>query len=288
MKPFLKWAGGKTQLLDRIVPKILDKRPEVDTYWEPFLGAGAVFLHLKANYPDLFEHWIISDINSDLMSFWQTLIFNPIQMDLKTRDLESEYNLLRTMEEKKDFYLWIRMRFNTGLDNTSLDKMAQLLFLNKAGFNGLYRVNKSGAFNVPFGKKESINLWTHHSAYEYSELLRDVRICIGSYDTLIHRHDNRNNPDYLKNCLVYLDPPYIPLTVTSSFTSYSSDGFGAGDQMALADAFKQGPQVVASNSDTEMSRKLWGHFNMESIQARRAISANTKGREDVKELLIWS
>lgn len=288
MKPFLKWAGGKTQLLEHIVPKILAKRTGVDTYWEPFVGAGAVFLHLKANYPDLFKHWIISDINSDLMGFWQTLSFNPIQLNNKTKDLESEYNMLSSMEARKDFYLWIRRRFNTGLDNSAIDKMAQLLFLNKAGFNGLYRVNKSGAFNVPFGKKESISLWTHHTPYEYSDLLRGVRMCTGSYDTLIHWNDNRDNLEYLKNVLVYLDPPYIPLTATSSFTSYTSDGFGAGDQRALADTFKRGPQVVASNSDTPMSRSLWGHFSMQSIDARRAVSATNKGRGTVRELLIWS
>ena len=216
-KPFVKWVGGKTQLIDQLealLPADFDQWENV-TYIEPFVGGGAMLFYMLQAHSNI-QSAIINDINLDLTTCYKVVRDNPSALVESLKELQKEYYSLQTEETRKQFYLLMRDEFNTkSLDpirNTTL-----FFFLNRTCFNGLYRVNKAGLFNVPFGKYETPTICDPITIYADSELLQNVEILTGDYQkTLSKAHGNT---------LFYFDPPYRPLSNTSSFNDYAKEAF---------------------------------------------------------------
>lgn len=265
-RPFLKWVGGKTQLL----PQLLEVFPKtIRTYYEPFIGGGAIFFTLASQ--KRFERAIINDWNPELVNCYAVVRDAP-------GDLMAA---LDKLHYDKDLYMAQRALVPSTM--TEIDRAARMIFLNKCGFNGLYRVNKSGQFNVPFGSfKTPPTLYERERILSCSEALRDVQIHHGDFEPVAG--------DAEQGDLVYFDPPYVPLNPTSDFTSYTSDKFGLAEQKRLADWFTvlagRGVAVVASNSDTELVRKLYEAHDIRSVQARRNINSKGDKRGAVGEVIV--
>lgn len=269
-RPFVKWVGGKRQLL----PHILDKlQVRSGRYHEPFLGGGAVFFALWSR--GVVETARLSDMNLRLIRTWRA-----VQQDVDGV-VERLDHLARTHD--KDQYYEVRSR-DVDAYTEDADVAAWFIYLNKTGFNGLYRVNKSGGFNVPMGRYrkprilDEANLRAAHRALACAEILpRDF----ASACALVDRDD-----------AVYFDPPYVPLTRTANFTSYTAEGFDAEDQRRLAalalELKERGACVVLSNHDARSLRDLYKpEFKMKRVKARRSINRDARKRGGVKELLIW-
>lgn len=272
-KPPLKWVGGKTQLL----PKLLEIFPrKISHYFEPFLGGGAVFWAL-ANEKQ-FQRASLSDTNADLINVYRVIRDYPDELMDWLRAEEVSY-----AEDPATRYGQLRNPGPTWDFSHSLDQAGRFIFLNKSCFNGLYRVNGKGGFNVPWGKKAKVRSFDPANIRACSQVLSDVE----SLNTLDFAQAVQGAG---KDDLVYLDPPYVPLSPTSNFTSYSADGFGLAEQQRLADCFRQlserGVLVVESNSDTEIVRDLYRGFEMHTVQARRAVNSKGTGRGPVGELII--
>jgi DNA adenine methylase len=296
-KPFLKWAGGKTQLLDELynrLPSSLIQNGEIERYVEPFVGGGAFFFFLKRNFK--IKESLLIDINKELIIGFKVIQSNMNELIDELNSLEGKY-LKLSEEQRKDFYYSIRDEYNRQKDNFDyvnynlnwVRRAAYLIFLNKTCFNGLYRLNKKGEFNVPFGKYknpticDSENIIEVHKALEHTEI-----ICA----------DFEESKNYIrKNTLVYLDPPYRPLNTTSNFTSYNEDGFDDDDQRRLADFFKEmnkrGAYLILSNSDPKNENEndnffdeLYSGFNIERVKAKRYINSDGNKRGDINELII--
>jgi DNA adenine methylase len=264
LKPFIKWAGGKTQLLPdliRLAP------PTYRKYHEPFLGGGALFFALQ---PD---RAVLCDINYKLVNTWLQLRDNPLPV----------IEVLSAMKEKhcESFYYTVRGEFNCDYLGTAVDA-ARFIYLNKTGYNGLYRVNKGGGFNSPFGKYKAPSIFNLYELMGASVALQGVSI--GNQDFL---HDSRPKADDF----VYLDPPYDPIK-EGSFTSYSQNSFGKKEQNKLADRSRKladrGVKIMLSNSDTPFIRGLYPDFKIHEVLARRSINSNGADRGAVKELIITS
>ena len=283
-KPFLKWAGGKGQLLaeiDRRLPAGL-KTGEIDTYVEPFVGGGAVFFHIAQEYPELKRHFLF-DINQDLVNCFNEVKNNVDALIDELRSLEAAF--LRKRSGRKVFYYEIREQFNT--DRSP----AKLIFLNKNCYNGLYRVNRKGEFNVPFGDYKSPRICAAKNLQIVSEILQIAEIICADFthsETYIDNHT-----------FVYLDPPYRPLSPTASFTSYSKDSFSEQDQIRLAEFCKQinskGAKFLLSNSDPKNENPTdhffedqYKGFNIETVKAARAINCRASGRGQINELVIMN
>lgn len=264
-KPFVKWVGGKRQLLKQFqnfYPK--DFNPITNTYFEPFVGGGAVFFNLHPYKATL------SDINEELIATYQTIKEAP----------EKLIKELKKYKYEKEFYLEIRAQ-----DPKKLSKVkvaSRFLFLNRTGFNGLYRVNSKGGFNVPFGRYTNPIICDEANIQNVSQLLQNVEIKNRSYKEVLK--------DAKKGDFIYFDPPYIPLNPTSSFTSYTQDGFGKKQQEELRDVFvklhKKGCFVMLSNSDTPVTRELYKDFTINTVFAGRMVNANAKKRGKVQEVVV--
>lgn len=227
-KPFIKWAGGKGQLLEQLdayLPEDFGDRRNI-TYIEPFVGGGAMLFYMLQQYPNI-RHAIINDVNSDLTTCYQTVKDNPEELITSLMEIQSAYNALTTEEGRKDFFLAVRDRYNEkNLD--PLENTTKFIFLNRTCFNGLYRVNKKGLFNVPFGKYINPQICDPATIRLDSELLQRVEILTGDFEaTLDHVGDGYN--------FFYFDPPYRPLNATSSFNSYSKEDFNDEEQIRLRD-----------------------------------------------------
>jgi DNA adenine methylase len=273
MKPLLKWAGGK-RLIAPILKESFPHDWDRGTYIEPFVGGAAMFLHLSP------KKSIIADINVRLYSFYvhikeqSNLVFEGISK------IAEIFNALPAIE-KKEYYLKIRNEYNIS-NVESVDSAVLLFVLNKLCFNGLYRENSKGGFNVPFGQKNLFPELVEKDFQEVAKALKKAIIKNSDFETTI---SSAKSGDF-----VYLDPPYIPIDLTSSFTSYHSQGFGIKDQERLAsvmsDLEKIGVRAMCSNSDTPVSEKIFGKFNLHKIQATRMVSAKSSGRGTVSELVI--
>lgn len=266
-KPFLKWAGGKTQLLPEILKHVPDK---IDAYFEPFLGGGAVFFELYNR--GLIKNAILTDVNHELILTWRA-----IQFDI--------YQVISSLQEKKndkDFFYDERGKDYT--KRTSPDKAARMIYLNKTCFNGLYRVNKKGGFNVPFGKYKNPTICN-------VPLLRSVQACLRKTKAGIFCNDFEQIKRWLrKGSFLYLDPPYLPISQTSNFTSYSKEGFNMKDQERLA-AFmfrlkEKNIKALLSNSDCKATRTLYNRLNIYTVEARRRINRDATKRGPITELLV--
>lgn len=266
-RPFIKWVGGKTQLIDELV----DRLPiDFNNYHEPFLGGGAFFFRLFRD--GKIKHARISDLNTELIDVYRAIRDNH---DEVIHEL-SEYPY------DKDFYYKLRSLY---LKELSLPaKAARMIYLNKTGYNGLYRVNKSGGFNVPFGKYKNPKYLDEENLQAVSTALQQVDIHNSSFESIL---------DYARaGDLVYFDPPYVPISQTANFTSYQANGFTLGDQNKLRDICieltKRNIYVILSNSDTEVVRHLFSPYSfiISEVQANRAINCNGARRGKMTELII--
>lgn len=283
-KPFVKWVGGKTQLIDQLealLPADFDQWENV-TYIEPFVGGGAMLFHMLQNHPNI-KSAVINDINSDLTSCYSVVKEQPAQLIEALKYIQAEYYALKTEETRKDFFLQMRSEFNTkslnAIRNTTL-----FFFLNRTCFNGLYRVNKSGLFNVPFGKYETPTICDPVTIYADSELLQRVEIMTGDYQQTLTRAK--------ENTFFYFDPPYRPLSNTSSFNDYSKEAFNDIAQKRLKAFCDQvsdaGYKFMLSNSDCKdmFFDDLYLQYEIERVWASRSVNANPEKRGKLTEILV--
>ncbi|EGO2798652.1 Dam family site-specific DNA-(adenine-N6)-methyltransferase, partial [Enterococcus faecalis] len=247
---FVKWAGGKSKLAPIIEKKIIESilLDDVDTYVEPFLGGGSFFFYMIQKYN--FKNKIISDINWELINLYKVIQLTPEEFIVKLDEIQDNYNNLQDLEEKSEFFYSVRKEYNDVLLNSNkgdidIKQAVNFLFLNKLGFNGLYRVNLKGLYNVPFGKREKASLYNKENILGVSSLLSDVKILNCEYEKTFEYAS--------RNTLFYFDPPYRPLSSSSSFTSYSKSSFNDNNQIELANFCKkidrQGAKFALSNSD---------------------------------------
>ncbi len=295
-RPFLKWAGGKSQLLNefdmRFPPEI--KEGLIETYVEPFVGGGAVYFYVNNNYT--FDECQIYDINEELVLAY-TVVKNDVEelIDI-LQDVETTY-LSLDPKKRKEFFYETRNRYNElkrsiqwhRYGKAWVLRAADLIFLNRTCFNGLFRVNSKGEFNVPFGRYKNPKIL-------HEEVLRSDSTLLEN--TSIHQGDFSDCAQYVdENTFVYFDPPYRPLNQTSSFTSYSKDGFGDDDQKRLAELFhrldSKGAKLMLSNSDPknedpddQFFEDLYSDNFIDQIPARRAINCNGERRGEINELII--
>ena len=286
-KPFVKWVGGKSQLLDEIRKKYPLR---IEKYCEPFVGGGAVLFDVLSNYQP--EEVLINDINIELINTYKQIRDNSEAMISCLSEIQNIYRN-QSLEKNKEFYYIKRSRYNELKENRdeseNLEKAVLFIFLNKTCFNGLYRVNSKGLFNVPFNNAKKPLLCDEENIRDCSQLLKKVEMKIGDYKECLNFIDKRT--------FVYIDPPYRPITQTSAFTSYSEYGFSDKEQIELGNFIteisEKGAFVLASNSDPKNTDAndnffddLYSHFKIERVSASRMINSNSKKRGAVNEILI--
>ncbi len=290
VKPFVKWAGGKGQLLKEIEQYYPFANGKITKYAEPFVGGGAVLFDILSKYE--LEEVYISDINEDLMNAYRVIRDEIDELVDMLQTMQDEYVPLDD-EERRKYYTSKRDYFNTlkvGEDEgINIAKAALMIFLNKTCFNGLFRVNKKGAFNVPMGAYKNPVICDEANLRAVSEKLQNVTIVCGDY---------RDSADFIdEHTFVYFDPPYRPLTDTSSFTAYTENLFNDEEQIELAkfvDAMdKKGAKIVVSNSDPkntneedEFFDEIYSAHTIKRVEASRMINSNSAARGKIKELLI--
>jgi len=270
-RPFVKWAGGKTQLLKDLEE---NSPPKFGTYYEPFLGGGAFFFHLYKQ--KRIQNAVLSDMNKDLISLY-SVIQNSV--DELIYELQSE-----SFANKKEAFYKIRNDFNTAKlhDDKSILQCARLIYLNKTCFNGLYRVNSRGEFNVPFGRYKSPLILDEENLRAVSEALSCAKIS--------HCDFSESVKQATKGDFIYFDPPYHPLTKSADFTAYTKTGFPFEQQKKLAKIFcdldGRGCFVLESNSATGIIYNLYNEYRITEVYAIRAISSNGATRGKIPEYLI--
>lgn len=290
MKPFLKWAGGKGQLLAEIEKYYPFEDGKITKYAEPFVGGGAVLFDILSKYT--LEAVYISDINAELINSYQRIRDDVDALIAMLYAMQQDFIPLDS-EDRKAYYLAKRERFNalkvSGSESCNMEKAALLIFLNKTCFNGLFRVNKKGLFNVPMGAYKKPVICDEGNLRSASEKLQNVAIVCGDY---------RKAADFIdENTFVYFDLPYRPLTDTASFTAYTESLFCDEKQVELArfvdDMHKKGAKIVVSNSDPKNSNAeddffdaVYAAHKIKRVEAARMINCNGGARGKIKELLI--
>ena len=290
LKPFLKWAGGKGQLLSEIEKYYPFSSGEITKYAEPFIGGGAVLFDILSKYE--LEAVYISDINAELINAYRIIRDNIDELVEMLIVMQGEF-VPMTTENRTAYYLAKRERFNdlkvNGNENINIEKAALMIFLNKTCFNGLFRVNKKGLFNVPMGAYKKPMICDEENLRAVSEKLQNVTIVCGDY---------RESADFIGNdTFVYLDPPYRPITDTASFTAYTENLFNDEEQIELArfvdEMHRRGAKVVISNSDPKNSNteddffdNIYASHKIKRVEATRMINCNSESRGKIKELLI--
>ncbi|MCQ2317896.1 MAG: DNA adenine methylase [Bacteroidales bacterium] len=283
-KPFIKWVGGKGQLIEQLealLPADFEKWENV-TYIEPFVGGGAMLFYMLQTHPNI-THAVINDINSDLTTCYRVVRDHPKELVESLAAKQAEYYSLPTEMARRAFYLGERQEFNTKnldpIENTTL-----FFFLNRTCFNGLYRVNKSGLFNVPFGKYETPTICDANTIFADSEILQKVEIMTGDYQQTLEKAKG--------NTLFYFDPPYRPLNATSSFNDYTKEAFNDLAQKRLKEFCDQveaaGHKFMLSNSDCKdgFFDDLYLQYQIKRVWASRSVNANPEKRGKLTELLI--
>jgi DNA adenine methylase len=262
-KPFIKWAGGKNQLL----PALSKRFPALvgnERYFEPFLGGAAVFFHL--GHPRSF----LSDSNHDLVELYQVV----------QQNVEELIEALKTHKNEREYFYQVRSQNPHEL--TPAQRAARFIFLNKTCFNGLYRVNSGGQFNVPFGRYKNPAICDAEGLRAASAVLQHTDISLRDFESVLEQAQPGD--------FIYFDPPYDPLKKSSSFTAYTAGKFGEREQRRLAWVYAQlverGCYVMLSNSDTPLIRELYRDFHIHEIQANRAINSKPEKRGKITELLI--
>ncbi|MBR4320970.1 DNA adenine methylase [Treponema sp.] len=285
--PFVKWVGGKSQLLKEIRIKYPS---QIEKYCEPFVGGGAVLFDVLQKFQP--KEVLINDINTELINAYTQIRDNREDLIFQLSEIQAVYQN-HTTEENKEFFYEKRTRYNelkiSGTEQENLEKAALFIFLNKTCFNGLYRVNSKGLFNVPFNNARNPLLCDEENLRECSRLLQNVKMTVGDYKQCSNFIDEKT--------FIYIDPPYRPLTQTAAFTSYSENEFGDKEQVELERFIEalseKGTKILVSNSDPKnVNRKddffdeLYKNFEIRRVFAARAINSNGKRRGAIKELLI--
>lgn len=289
-KPFMKWVGGKGQLLSQLEAALPESLYNNEfTYIEPFVGGGAMLFFMLQRFSNI-KRVIINDINTNLTEAYKNIKYSPKELVLKLKEIEKEYLNIINESSRKDFYLKMRNQFNNDI-LSSIDKTSLLLFLNRTCFNGLYRENSQGKFNVPFGKYSNPTICNEDVIFADSELLNkyNVEIYNGDFEIMI---DDNNLTFY------YFDPPYRPLNETSSFNSYVKGNFDDNEQKRLANfchklSQKDNCLWMLSNSDCSAKNpddlffeNLYNNFNIMRVYASRSVNAVASKRGKLSELLI--
>jgi len=266
-RPFLKWAGGKTQLLDALMARMPAR---FRTYHEPFLGGGALFFGLYR--AGTLNHAFLSDSNAELIDTY-----------IAVRDHADEV-IARLGRYPHDEAFYYALRAQDPWQLSLPERAARMIYLNKTGYNGLYRVNRQGKFNVPFGRYKSPRYLDPDNLRAVSRALQTATIRRMSFEEAVR--------DVRPGDWVYFDPPYAPLSNTAHFTAYQAHGFSAEDQARLRDVCLElsdaGAWIMVSNSDTELIRELYAHppFRVQAVEARRNINSKAAGRGKIQELII--
>jgi DNA adenine methylase len=273
-KPFLKWAGGK----GRLAPQIVALAPVgIGRYIEPFLGAGAVFFALAEAAPG--RPALLADANSALIEAFQAVRDAPAQLSRRLARLAEAY-LARDAQGRSEMFYTVRAECPT----IPLERAARFIFLNKTCYNGLFRVNSSGAFNVPHGRYANPRIHDEQAIVAAAHALRGADLCAGDFEDVCRAAQPGD--------FVYLDPPYQPLSATAHFTTYTSANFGSADQLRLRDAFEdltgRGVAAMLSNSDHAAIHELYGarRYRFRTVSMSRAINSKATGRASIPELLI--
>ncbi len=291
VKPFIKWAGGKSQLL----PDIKNRYPEelgksITKYCEPFVGGGAVLFDILSSYT--IDAILINDINAELANAYRQIKGYPNELIFALSQVQAVFWPMDA-EQRKEYYYNKRARFNylkiNGDEAVNLEKAALFIFLNKTCFNGLFRVNKQGLFNVPMGSYKKPMICDAENLKAINARLQNVTIKCGDYKECLDFID--------ENTFVYIDPPYRPLTQTASFTSYDETVFDDKEQRklgAFVDSITQKKaKVIISNSDPKNSDaqdeffdEIYSNYTIERVTAKRMINCNGQSRGNISELLI--
>ena len=293
-RPFLKWAGGKRQLLSEIEARLPVEIETFDTYVEPFIGGGAVMFHLLHNHN--FERVVALDINEELILCYKTLQSDVKKVIAELKKLRDRYPGHEEQEERKDFFYAVRSEWNASAGDVlalkkgeRVKRTAQTIFLNRTCFNGLFRVNSKGLFNVPIGSYKNPAILDEQNLLNVSKSIQNVDFHHAQYSHVLH---------FLgKKTFVYFDPPYRPLTTSSSFTAYSKSGFNDENQEQLAELCRQldknGVQFMLSNSDPKNADEedqffddLYDGFRIDRVEANRAINSKGSGRGKITEILV--
>ena len=288
-KPFLKWAGGKGQLLNEIAQYYPFAQNNITKYAEPFVGGGAVLFDIVNKYH--LDEIYISDINTELINTYCVIRDNVDELIDTLHIIEKKF-LYLSQDSRKNFFLQKRKLFNEikiGDNFQSIEKSALMIFLNKTCFNGLFRVNKKGLFNVPFGDYKSPVICDEENLRIVSQKLQNITIKCQDYKTCLEFIDS--------NTFVYLDPPYRPLNSTSSFTAYTDILFDDAEQQNLAKLVntlhQKGAKILLSNSDPKNINakdnffdKMYSAYSIKRVEAARMINSNRNLRGKIKELLI--
>jgi DNA adenine methylase len=289
VKPFLKWAGGKTQLIPDIeknLPRsVVDKR---FVYVEPFVGSGAVLFWMLNNFPKL-ENAVVNDINEDLINTYRTIKRTPNELISILDILQGEYHSLENAEEKKKEYYYLKRGLFNDRKQGQTEHSALFIFLNRTCFNGLYRVNRKNEFNVPIGSYKKPTICDKPNLLAVSDALQRVDLLCGDFEQTV---------DYAgTNTLFYFDPPYKPLSETSSFNSYAKDEFNDEEQIRLKNFCDRlsvmgynwllsNSDVKSKNADNNFFDDLYADFVIRRVDAKRSINSNPEKRGLLTELLI--
>ena len=263
--PIVKWVGGKRQLMF----ELLKNMPEnYNRYFEPFIGGGALFFELQ---PD---NAYISDMNEELINLYKVVRDNVDELvaDLQKHDISKEYFIkIRNIDRTEEYENW-----------SAVQKASRFIYLNRTCFNGMYRVNSKGEFNVPFGHYKNPRILDENNLINCSNLLQKTEIKHADFSEILKK--------VKKGDFVYFDPPYVPLSETSSFTSYTKDGFDMDMQFKLRDVCDEldtmGVKFLLSNSDTKLVNELYENYNIKKVFASRQINANADGRGKITEVLV--
>jgi DNA adenine methylase len=268
-EPFLKWAGGKGQLLNEFVKLFPDN---FNNYIEPFVGGGAVFFYLYSNGKLTNKKSVLIDSNKDLITAYKS-----IKDKNKLRFIIKALSNGKYLNNKDNFY-----KVREQEPKNDVDKTARLIYLNKTCFNGLYRVNSNGKFNVPFGRYKNPLICDSENLKAVNSALANAKLINGDFTIVLEFAD--------KGDFVYFDPPYHPVSKTASFTGYTKDSFGEEDQERLAEVYRKldrrGCKLMLSNSDVKFIRDLYKGYRIEVVKARRMINCKASKRGDVNELVI--
>lgn len=290
-KPFVKWAGGKGTLIECLVeclPKDFLEQENV-TYIEPFVGGGAMLFYMLTHYPNI-KRAIINDVNKDLINCYQLIKNDPNGLIVLLRAINNDFSQLDSIEAKTEYYYKMREKYNNE-EFTLEERAACFIFLNKTCFNGLYRVNAKGKFNVPFGKYKRPNICNEKLLIEVHKILQRVEIYIGDYKNIINHIVGGYN-------FIYMDPPYRPLSGSSCFIEYTRKIFDDNAQVDLKcfcdELTRMGCKIMLSNSNSMDSdgesffMKLYDTYQIKQIKAHRFINAYAGKRVKETELLIMN
>ncbi len=295
-KPFLKWAGGKAQLLEQIIEHLPPelKLGKIQRYVEPFVGGGALFFHVAQAYE--IDEFYISDVNEELILVYKTIKQNVHELIPLLHSMERKYHRL-TPNRQKEYFYSVRFELNENrpsinyneYNDSWVERTAQIIFLNRTCYNGLFRVNSRGEFNVPFGKYKNPLICSEENLRSVSELLQRTEIRLGDFSDCECFVD--------ASTFVYFDPPYRPISKTASFTSYSRYDFNDTAQLRLASFYRllhrKGAKLMLSNSDPKNENpkdhffdEAYKEFRIVRVKANRMINCNAEKRGAINELLV--